>query len=94
MITGYKTIAEAEAASKERRHRGPAKRPELPAMLTDDSFVRLHQLAQVGVPLSTSHINRMVRDGLFPKPYKLGRAAVAWRVGDVRAWMRSRQKVA
>lgn len=93
MTTTHETI-EAEMTSKERRHRGPSKPPPMPAMLTDDSFVRLHQIADVGVPLSTSHINRLVREGSFPKPFLIGRKAVAWKVGDIRAWMKTRQRVA
>lgn len=92
MTTTHETIA--EATSKEPRHRGPSKPPPMPAMLTDDSYVRLHQIANIGVPLSTSHIGRLVREGLFPKPYRIGRKAVAWKVGEIRAWMKTRQRVA
>lgn len=90
----YPTLTDGEPASKPQRHRGPNKPLPTPTRLDDESFVRLHQIVDVGVPLSTSHILRLVREGTFPAPYRIGRVATAWKVGEVRQWMRSRQKAA
>lgn len=41
------------------------------------------------LPFSAATLWRKVRDGEFPPPVKLGPAISAWRVGDVRAWLRA-----
>ena len=37
--------------------------------------------------LATTTIYRKMREGTFPRPLKVSRAAVRWRVADVSAWM-------
>ena len=41
------------------------------------------------LPFSASTLWRKVREGTFPAPTKLSDAITAWRVGDVRAWLRA-----
>ena len=53
-------------------------------MLTQ--ILRRRQLEeQLG--LSRSSIYKMVADGLFPKPIKLGSRAVGWRADEVENWL-------
>ena len=53
-------------------------------MLTQ--ILRRRQLEeQLG--LSRSSIYKMVADGLFPKPIKLGPRAVGWRADEVENWL-------
>lgn len=40
--------------------------------------------------LSRSSIYRLMQDGEFPRPVRVGPAAVRWRSGDVTAWLESR----
>jgi prophage regulatory protein len=54
-------------------------------------FVRLLTvLATTGLGRST--IYRLVADGSFPSPVKLGPRAVAWRWTDIESWGRSRSE--
>ena len=53
-------------------------------------FLRLNQIIKAEgssnipiIPVSRSVWNKGVRDGMFPKPIKIGRC-VAWRVQDIR----------
>ena len=45
---------------------------------------------QLGLARST--IYQMVADGEFPKPVKLGRRAVGWRVEEVESWFQKMQE--
>jgi prophage regulatory protein len=57
--------------------------------VTPRMFVRLPAvLATTGLGRST--IYRLVAEGSFPSPVKLGRRAVAWRWTDIEQWGRSR----
>lgn len=59
--------------------------------LPDSAFVRqAHLLANV-LPFSGTTLWRMVKDGNFPPPAKLGSGVTAWRVGAVRAWLEERE---
>ena len=40
--------------------------------------------------LSRSHLYALMKEGRFPRPVKLGRRAVGWRVEDVEAWITAR----
>jgi len=40
--------------------------------------------------LSTSSIYRLMRDGLFPEPIRVGRRAVRWYASEIDAWLASR----
>lgn len=41
--------------------------------------------------LSKSTIYKMVNDGLFPAPIKIGERRVAWRITAVADWLRDRE---
>jgi len=49
--------------------------------LPDDALIRL--------PFSTSTLWRRVRANTFPKPIRISPQVTAWRVGDLRAWLKS-----
>lgn len=40
--------------------------------------------------LSRSHLYALMKGGKFPKPLKLGRRAVGWRVADIDTWIADR----
>ena len=50
------------------------------------SILRFRELKQI-IPLSRSTIWRKVKAGEFPMPLALGKAAVGWRLSEVRAWI-------
>lgn len=66
-------------------------------LLPDTAFVRQSQLVRdpkhptrpAPLPLSSATFWRWIRDGKFPQPIKLGARVTAWKVGDVRAWLKS-----
>lgn len=53
-------------------------------------YVRQSQLIPAIVPFSSATLWRNVKAGTFPMPVKLSDRVTAWRVEDVREWMRSR----
>lgn len=65
--------------------------------LPDSGFAREAQLvpspkrpgAAVPLPFSAPTLWRKVRAGTFPKPVKLGERMTAWRVAEVREWMKA-----
>lgn len=59
--------------------------------LPDSAFVRQTQLLGSVLPFSGTTLWRMVKDGQFPAPVKLGVGVTAWRVGAVRAWLHERE---
>jgi predicted DNA-binding transcriptional regulator AlpA len=59
--------------------------------LPDSAFVRQAQLLGSVLPFSGTTLWRMVKDGHFPAPAKLGAGVTAWRVGAVRAWLHKRE---
>ena len=70
--------------------------------LADTAYARLSQLIRdpkrptrpAPLPFSAATAWRKVREGTFPAPLKLGPAITAWRVGDVRAWLRAQSEAA
>jgi prophage regulatory protein len=62
---------------------------DLPAV----GHVRQSQLIPTIVPFSSATLWRRVNSGDFPKPVKLSERVTAWRVEDIRAWMRDRSAV-
>lgn len=56
--------------------------------LPHGGYVRLPQILAV-YPVSRSTFLKMVQDGKFPRPVKLGLRCSAWRVEDVRALLAS-----
>lgn len=59
--------------------------------LPDSAFVRQALLLGSVLPFSGTTLWRMVKDGHFPAPAKLGAGVTAWRVGAVRAWLHERE---
>jgi predicted DNA-binding transcriptional regulator AlpA len=55
--------------------------------LPETGLVRLKSILapQGPIPVSKSTWWQGVRDGRFPKPYKLGARVTVWRVEDIRA---------
>lgn len=66
--------------------------------LPAEGFVRIAQI--VGdpprvpaiIPVSRSHLLRMVRTGAFPPPIKVAPRLAMWPVAAVRAWMAEQAK--
>lgn len=57
--------------------------------LPDSSFVRLNQLLSTAViPFSAATAWRRVREGTFPQPVRISAQVTAWRVGEVRQWLK------
>lgn len=65
--------------------------------LPDGAFIRESQLIQspkrpttpAPLPFSAATLWRMVKTGKFPKPLRLAPRVTAWKVGDVREWIKS-----
>lgn len=65
--------------------------------LPDSAFIREAQLVQspkrpdvpAPMPFSAPTLWRKVKAGTFPKPIKLSERVTAWKVGDVRAWIKA-----
>lgn len=58
--------------------------------LPDSSFVRLNQLLSTAViPFSAATAWRRVREGTFPQPVRVSPQVTAWRVGEIRQWLKS-----
>lgn len=53
------------------------------------AFLRLPQVIQ-RTGISRSAIYKMVAEGAFPKPIRIGARAVAWVESDVESWSESR----
>lgn len=56
--------------------------------LPDTAFVRQAQLVPHVLPFSASHLWRRVKNNTFPAPVKLSERCTAWRVSDIRAWLK------
>ena len=54
-----------------------------------DRLLRRRQVEEI-TGLSRSSIYRLMQDGEFPRPVKVGPAAVRWRASDITAWLESR----
>jgi prophage regulatory protein len=65
--------------------------------LPDSAFIREAQLVQspkrpecsAPLPFSGPTLWRKVKAGTFPKPLKLSERITAWKVGDVRTWIKT-----
>ena len=67
--------------------------------LPKEGFVREAQLVTTGdkvgpLPFSKSTLWRMVRNGKFPKPIKLGARVTAWRCEEVHEWIKAQGQAA
>ena len=58
-------------------------------MSTIDHMLRREEV-QKRTGLSRSAIYRLMREGDFPLPRRLGQRAVRWRESDLEAWLASR----
>lgn len=58
-------------------------------LLPDSGYVRQSQLIPSVLPFSSPTLWRKVVAGKFPAPVKLSAQVTAWRVSDVRAWLRN-----
>lgn len=61
-----------------------------PGGLPETGYVRQAQLIPDIIPFPSATLWREVKAGSFPVPVKLSQRVTAWRVEDVRKWMRSR----
>ena len=54
-------------------------------------FWRWKELKNI-VHLGRTTVFQMYKNGEFPRPYKIGKAAAAWRSDEVLAWIETREK--
>ncbi len=52
--------------------------------------VRLSQVCEM-TGFSRATIYRKITDGTFPRPFKLGEKAIAWRVSVIEQWISERE---
>ena len=66
------------------------------AMARQSQLIRdpKHPTRPSPLPFSAATLWRKVREQSFPAPVRLGPAISAWRVGDVRAWLRAQSEAA
>lgn len=62
----------------------PPRKSHLPVDLPAIGFVRLPQILRV-FPVARTTFLDGVKQGLYPKPVKIGVKATAWKVEDIRA---------
>ena len=58
-------------------------------MTMRDRLLRRRQVEEI-TGMSRSSIYRLMQDGEFPRPVKVGCAAVRWRESDITGWLESR----
>ena len=54
-----------------------------------DRLLRRRQVEEI-TSMSRSSIYRLMQEGEFPRPVKIGPSAVRWRASDLTAWLESR----
>ena len=54
-----------------------------------DRLLRRRQVEEI-TGLSRSSIYRLMQDGDFPRPLRVGPAAVRWKTSDITNWLESR----
>jgi prophage regulatory protein len=60
--------------------------------LPDVAFIQIRPLVNYKVlPYSATTIWRKSRNGEFPSPIKISQGITAWRVGEIRQWLRDPQ---
>lgn len=58
--------------------------------LPDDALLRPKKLLEWEIaPFSKATLWRKVKEGSFPSPIKISDQITAWRVRDIRAWLRN-----
>jgi predicted DNA-binding transcriptional regulator AlpA len=65
-------------------------KPSVLGQLPETGFVRQTQLIPIIVPFSSATLWRKVKNHEFPAPVKLSERITAWRVEDIKAWVRER----
>ena len=60
--------------------------------MTIPHLMRRSQLEE-RLGLTRSSIYKMMDDGEFPRPMKIGKRAVGWRADDVEHWLKGMQEV-
>ena len=67
-----------------------AARADLAALadLPDEALVKLTTVLTV-VPIARPTVYQKVKAKQFPAPVKLGKRGSAWRLGEIRAWLRN-----
>lgn len=58
-------------------------------MTMQDRLLRRRQVEEI-TGMSRSSIYKMMLEGDFPRPVRVGPMAVRWRASDIAAWMESR----
>ena len=56
------------------------------------AVLRLPEVAEK-LTISSVTVRRWVKSGTFPKPIRLGKNTVAWRIADVENWLNDRPPV-
>lgn len=56
-------------------------------------ILRLKEVIQA-IGLSRSSIYRMMEQGTFPRPFKLGTAAIGWDLAEIEFWLTERKLAA
>ena len=69
------------------RHGVPSQSEEV--MTMHDKLLRRRQVEEI-TGMSRSSIYRLMQDGQFPRPVKVGCAAVRWRESNITGWLESR----
>ena len=66
------------------------------AMARQSQLIRdpKHPTRPSPLPFSAATLWRKVRGGEFPPPVKLGPAIAAWKVSEIRAWIRAQSEAA
>ena len=59
-------------------------------MAPDEGRLLRIEEVEVMTGLAKSTIYRLVKEGSFPRPVRVGKRAVRWREWEVREWIRSR----
>lgn len=67
-------------------HPEPTQEIKLPA----EGYIRMPALRRI-IPLSRSTIWRKAKDGTFPKPVRISEGISAWKVEDIRDWMKQHE---
>ncbi|MEY3664410.1 MAG: hypothetical protein RLZZ153_592 [Pseudomonadota bacterium] len=57
--------------------------------LPDSAFIRLRQLVGAVLPFSSATLWRKCRRGEFPPPVRVSAGVTAWRVGEIRRWLKN-----
>ena len=81
-------IMPVQSGRKERAYR--TKKHSM-SNLEDLALIRRPDVERL-TALSRTTIYRLMDDGAFPRPLKLGARAVAWRAAEIREWLTSRER--